>query len=414
MSTQLNEAFASQILTKLWRSSLAKNVLMHLVKRNPKIDWNLVTDADIIQLTGKEAAKINDKNVWKFWTLDGNPQNVLMITNSNAVFDQWFDVNKRTRSASSIVGTSCLDANVLSGYSENGKAFLNSVRMCYIIDLTKLNANKAITGTQAARKDARAGATALMTDEQIKKQNLKRYAEAIKRNKVSDGSEFNLINSITKLFGDAMKKSSALDIVMKIMYDSFFGNYLKSYSLHLLECLQILNKVGFKIDANPAFLPDFSDDKYEYGKLAKNLTNAAERIKSAMNKNLMKPYEQQVIEWILKSDKKYEDYISACPDMNVKETLISFGENLRKIDSEATKAFQNPHISENLDNFDTFTMLVDQISDLQKSVYISDILASISVGVEQNDYDRLNYRIKSTIVGGMRRIVNVLVAIQKI
>lgn len=424
MNQVLNEAFASPILTSLWRSKLAKFTLMHLVKTNPKIDWNLITDADIITLTGKEAAKINDKNVWKFWCFDGNPEHILMVTNSNAVFDKWFDVNKRTRTNAYIVGSSCNDVNVLNGYAENGKAFLNSMRICYIIDLAKLNANKGLTGTQAARKDARAGATVLMTDAEIKKQNLKRYEEAIRRSKVTDGSEFGLINSITKIFGDAIKKYSGIEIVIKLSYDSFIGNYISSYSMSIMECLHILNKVGFRIDAPVDFKSEFSDDYRNYRELAKNLISGVERVKRALT-NPNSDYEKKLLDTlnlIINADKKYEEFVSAIPDADVKDKIITLNQLIRKVNENAKKALQNAHISDNLDNFDTFTMLIENITRCNIGSHLHDVIGGITYAMNPSPddngrvsvYDRLDWKVTGQLISELKRVDNALVAISKI
>lgn len=424
MEQLLNEAFASPILAQLWRSKLAKYTLEHLVKMNKIIDWNLVTDGDIQQMSGADAAKINSKEVWKFWSPNGNPSNIFMVTHSNAVFDRWFDVNRRTRVVKSIVNSSCLTADVLNGYATNGKKFLNAMKTCYIIDLDKLRANQSLVSTRTNRAEARKGATALMTDTEIKKQNLARYREILRRNKVTDGSEFGLITSITNLFGDAMKKESGFNVVMKLTYDSFFGNYLTSYSTSLLNCIQILNKVGFKIDApmqGDDFQRNWDTDFRNYSDLAKNLKDGVERVKKVLNGKPVFDKLDVVCKMILNSDKKYEQFVSDMPDMNIKEKLISLGQMMRKINDDAKKAFQNAHITENLDNFDTFTMLIDNITRLNVSSKLFDVFSTINYAMNPDAGDKqdsilrsFNWKLTGEINTDLKKVDNMLIAISKI
>lgn len=416
----LNEAFESSIAQKMWSQPFGKQAFQLLRNAYRDLDINRLKDSDFDYLNPQNAFDINVDGL-KFWI---NAGKIVGITRSNSCFDKFFEVKKSKRGQ--IV---CVTPEFMNMYSQPGKRknWTQAVVGCYVLDVNAAIKNGAsVKGTQNKRKLARTGALALMTNRQIKQENIKRYVQMLKDKRFSDGSEFNLINNIYSIVQDYIKRGSATQFFTRIIVgDTWFLNYLQAYTNSIMDYIELLDKNCYTLP-NDVNIDDYwernANDEQKLAKLRDNLKKTVDDVKGALRRD--GDYWNKAVAAIVSGNKDLEDYHQIIEgargyNKNSYDTIIAF---VRFLEANLLKAMSNPNITNNLMNFDLFiTQLVgihEQLRNNDQYNKLRDFMDSLQYWCEKHptdvSSDDMYLRISSINASMLRRVESYINMISKI
>ena len=416
----LNEAFESSIAQKMWSQPFGKKAFQLLRNAYRDLDINRLKDSDFDYLNPQNAFDINVDGL-KFWM---NAGKIVGVTRSNSCFDNYFEVKKSKRGA-----LICVTENFMRMYSQPGKKkpWNLAVVGCYVLDVNAAIKNGAsIKGTQNKRKLARTGALALMTNRQIKQENIKRYVQMLKDKRFSDGSEFNLINNIYSIVQDYIKRGSATQFFTRIIVgDTWFLNYLQAYSNSIMDYIELLDKNCYTLP-NDVNIEDYwernANDEQKLAKLRDDLKKCVDDVKRSLRRD--GDYWNKAVAAIVSGNKDLEDYHQIIEgargyNKNSYDTIIAF---VRFLESNLLKAMSNPNITNNLMNFDLFiTQLVgihEQLRNNDQYNKLRDFMDSLQYWCEKHptdvSSDDMYLRISSINASMLRRVESYINMISKI
>lgn len=416
----LNEAFESSIAQKMWSQPFGKQAFQLLRNAYRDLDINRLKDSDFDYLNPQNAFDINVDGL-KFWI---NAGKIVGITRSNSCFDKYFEVKKSKRGQ--IV---CVTPEFMNMYSQPGKRknWTQAVVSCYVLDVNAAIKNGAsVKGTQNKRKLARTGALALMTNRQIKQENIKRYVQMLKDKRFSDGSEFNLINNIYSIIQDYIKRGSATQFFTRIIVgDTWFLNYLQAYSNSIMDYIELLDKNCYTLP-NDVNIGDYwernANDEQKLAKLRDDLKKCVDDVKGSLRRD--GDYWNKAVAAIVLGNKDLEDYHQIIEgargyNKNSYDTIIAF---VRFLEANLLKAMSNPNITNNLMNFDLFiTQLVgihEQLRNNDQYNKLRDFMDSLQYWCEKHptdvSSDDMYLRISSINASMMRRVESYINMISKI
>lgn len=416
----LNEAFESSIAQKMWSQPFGKQAFQLLRNAYRDLDINRLKDSDFDYLNPQNAFDINADGL-KFWI---NAGKIVGITRSNSCFDKFFEVKKSKRGQ--IV---CVTPEFMNMYSQPGKRknWTQAVTGCYVLDVNAAIKNGAsIKGTQNKRKLARTGALALMTNRQIKQENIKRYIQMLKDKRFSDGSEFNLINNIYSIIQDYIKRGSATQFFTRIIVgDTWFLNYLQAYSNSIMDYIELLDKNCYTLP-NDVNIEDYwernANDEQKLAKLRDDLKKCVDDVKGSLRRD--GDYWNKAVAAIVSGNKDLEDYHQIIEgargyNKNSYDTIIAF---VRFLEANLLKAMSNPNITNNLMNFDLFiTQLVgihEQLRNNDQYNKLRDFMDSLQYWCEKHptdvSSDDMYLRISSINASMLRRVESYINMISKI
>lgn len=416
----LNEAFESSIAQKMWSQPFGKQAFQLLRNAYRDLDINRLKDSDFDYLNPQNAFDINVDGL-KFWI---NAGKIVGITRSNSCFDKYFEVKKSKRGQ--IV---CVTPEFMNMYSQPGKRknWTQAVVGCYVLDVNAAIKNGAsIKGTQNKRKLARTGALALMTNRQIKQENIKRYIQMLKDKRFSDGSEFNLINNIYSIIQDYIKRGSATQFFTRIIVgDTWFLNYLQAYSNSIMDYIELLDKNCYTLP-NDVNIDDYwernANDEQKLAKLRDDLKKCVDDVKGSLRRD--GDYWNKAVAAIVSGNKDLEDYHQIIEgargyNKNSYDTIIAF---VRFLEANLLKAMSNPNITNNLMNFDLFiTQLVgihEQLRNNDQYNKLRDFMDSLQYWCEKHptdvSSDDMYLRISSINASMLRRVESYINMISKI
>lgn len=416
----LNEAFESSIAQKMWSQPFGKQAFQLLRNAYRDLDINRLKDSDFDYLNPQNAFDINVDGL-KFWI---NAGKIVGITRSNSCFDRYFEVKKSKRGQ--IV---CVTPEFMNMYSQPGKHknWTQAVVSCYVLDVNAAIKNGAsIKGTQNKRKLARTGALALMTNRQIKQENIKRYVQMLKDKRFSDGSEFNLINNIYSIVQDYIKRGSATQFFTRIIVgDTWFLNYLQAYSNSIMDYIELLDKNCYTLP-NDVNIDDYwernANDEQKLAKLRDDLKKCVDDVKGSLRRD--GDYWNKAVAAIVSGNKDLEDYHQIIEgargyNKNSYDTIIAF---VRFLEANLLKAMSNPNITNNLMNFDLFiTQLVgihEQLRNNDQYNKLRDFMDSLQYWCEKHptdvSSDDMYLRISSINASMLRRVESYINMISKI
>lgn len=416
----LNEAFESSIAQKLWQQPYGKTALNLLRNEYMDLDINRLKDSDFEYLNPQQAFDINVDGL-KFWI---NAGKIVGVTRSNSCFDRFFEV-KRSKRGKLI----CLSEQFLNMYSQPGKKKQWNLACvgCYVLDVNKAIANGAsVKNIRNARKLARTGALALMTNRQIKEENIKRYIQILKDKRFSDGSEFNLINNIYSIVQDYIKRGSATQFFTRIIVgDGWFLNYLQAYSNSIMDYIELLDKNCYLLP-NDVNIDDYhernANDEQKLAKLRDNLKKTVDNVKRSLRFD--GDYWNKAVAAIVSGNKDLEDYHQIIEgargyNKNSYDTIIAF---VRFLESNLLKAMSNPNITNNLMNFDLFitqlTGIHEQLRNNDQYNKLGDFMDSLQYWCEKHptdvSSDNMYLRIASINASMLRRVESYINMISKI
>lgn len=417
---QLNEAFESSIAQKMWSQPFGKQAFQLLRNAYRDLDINRLKDSDFEYLNPQNAFDINVDGL-KFWI---NAGKIVGITRSNSCFDMYFEVKKSKRGR--IV---CVTPEFMNMYSQPGKRknWTQAVAGCYVLDVNAAIKNGAsVKGTQNKRKLARTGALALMTNRQIKQENIKRYIQMLKDKRFSDGSEFNLINNIYSIIQDYIKRGSATQFFTRIIVgDTWFLNYLQAYSNSIMDYIELLDKNCYTLP-NDVNIDDYwernANDEQKLAKLRDDLKKCVDDVKGSLRRD--GDYWNKAVAAIVSGNKDLEDYHQIIEgargyNKNSYDTIIAF---VRFLEANLLKAMSNPNITNNLMNFDLFiTQLVgihEQLRNNDQYNKLRDFMDSLQYWCEKHptdvSSDDMYLRISSINASMLRRVESYINMISKI
>lgn len=416
----LNEAFESSIAQKMWSQPFGKQAFQLLRNAYRDLDINRLKDSDFDYLNPQNAFDINVDGL-KFWI---NAGKIVGITRSNSCFDMYFEVKKSKRGQ--IV---CVTPEFMNMYSQPGKRknWTQAVVGCYVLDVNAAIKNGAsVKGTQNKRKLARTGALALMTNRQIKQENIKRYVQMLKDKRFSDGSEFNLINNIYSIVQDYIKRGSATQFFTRIIVgDTWFLNYLQAYSNSIMDYIELLDKNCYTLP-NDVNIDDYwernANDEQKLAKLRDDLKKCVDDVKGSLRRD--GDYWNKAVAAIVSGNKDLEDYHQIIEgargyNKNSYDTIIAF---VRFLEANLLKAMSNPNITNNLMNFDLFiTQLVgihEQLRNNDQYNKLRDFMDSLQYWCEKHptdvSSDDMYLRISSINASMLRRVESYINMISKI
>lgn len=416
----LNEAFESSIAQKMWSQPFGKQAFQLLRNAYRDLDINRLKDSDFDYLNPQNAFDINADGL-KFWINSGK---IVGITRSNSCFDKYFEVKKSKRGQ--IV---CVTPEFMNMYSQPGKRknWSQAVVGCYVLDVNAAIKNGAsVKGTQYKRKLARTGALALMTNRQIKQENIKRYVQMLKDKRFSDGSEFNLINNIYSIVQDYIKRGSATQFFTRIIVgDTWFLNYLQAYSNSIMDYIELLDKNCYTLP-NDVNIEDYwernANDEQKLAKLRDDLKKCVDDVKGSLRRD--GDYWNKAVAAIVSGNKDLEDYHQIIEgargyNKNSYDTIIAF---VRFLEANLLKAMSNPNITNNLMNFDLFiTQLVgihEQLRNNDQYNKLRDFMDSLQYWCEKHptdvSSDDMYLRISSINASMLRRVESYINMISKI
>lgn len=416
----LNEAFESSIAQKMWSQPFGKQAFQLLRNAYRDLDINRLKDSDFDYLNPQNAFDINVDGL-KFWI---NAGKIVGITRSNSCFDKYFEVKKSKRGQ--IV---CVTPEFMNMYSQPGKRknWTQAVVGCYVLDVNAAIKNGAsVKGTQNKRKLARTGALALMTNRQIKQENIKRYVQMLKDKRFSDGSEFNLINNIYSIVQDYIKRGSATQFFTRIIVgDTWFLNYLQAYSNSIMDYIELLDKNCYTLP-NDVNIEDYwernANDEQKLAKLRDDLKKCVDDVKGSLRRD--GDYWNKAVAAIVSGNKDLEDYHQIIEgargyNKNSYDTIIAF---VRFLEANLLKAMSNPNITNNLMNFDLFiTQLVgihEQLRNNDQYNKLRDFMDSLQYWCEKHptdvSSDDMYLRISSINASMLRRVESYINMISKI
>lgn len=416
----LNEAFESSIAQKMWSQPFGKQAFQLLRNAYRDLDINRLKDSDFDYLNPQNAFDINVDGL-KFWI---NAGKIVGITRSNSCFDKYFEVKKSKRGQ--IV---CVTPEFMNMYSQPGKRknWTQAVVGCYVLDVNAAIKNGAsVKGTQNKRKLARTGALALMTNRQIKQENIKRYIQMLKDKRFSDGSEFNLINNIYSIIQDYIKRGSATQFFTRIIVgDTWFLNYLQAYSNSIMDYIELLDKNCYTLP-NDVNIDDYwernANDEQKLAKLRDDLKKCVDDVKGSLRRD--GDYWNKAVAAIVSGNKDLEDYHQIIEgargyNKNSYDTIIAF---VRFLEANLLKAMSNPNITNNLMNFDLFiTQLVgihEQLRNNDQYNKLRDFMDSLQYWCEKHptdvSSDDMYLRISSINASMLRRVESYINMISKI
>lgn len=416
----LNEAFESSIAQKMWSQPFGKQAFQLLRNAYRDLDINRLKDSDFDYLNPQNAFDINVDGL-KFWI---NVGKIVGITRSNSCFDKYFEVKKSKRGQ--IV---CVTPEFMNMYSQPGKRknWTQAVVGCYVLDVNAAIKNGAsVKGTQNKRKLARTGALALMTNRQIKQENIKRYVQMLKDKRFSDGSEFNLINNIYSIIQDYIKRGSATQFFTRIIVgDTWFLNYLQAYSNSIMDYIELLDKNCYTLP-NDVNIEDYwernANDEQKLAKLRDDLKKCVDDVKGSLRRD--GDYWNKAVAAIVSGNKDLEDYHQIIEgargyNKNSYDTIIAF---VRFLEANLLKAMSNPNITNNLMNFDLFiTQLVgihEQLRNNDQYNKLRDFMDSLQYWCEKHptdvSSDDMYLRISSINASMLRRVESYINMISKI
>ena len=416
----LNEAFESSIAQKMWSQPFGKQAFQLLRNAYRDLDINRLKDSDFDYLNPQNAFDINVDGL-KFWI---NAGKIVGITRSNSCFDKYFEVKKSKRGQ--IV---CVTPEFMNMYSQPGKRknWTQAVVGCYVLDVNAAIKNGAsVKGTQNKRKLARTGALALMTNRQIKQENIKRYVQMLKDKRFSDGSEFNLINNIYSIIQDYIKRGSATQFFTRIIVsDTWFLNYLQAYSNSIMDYIELLDKNCYTLP-NDVNIDDYwernANDEQKLAKLRDDLKKCVDDVKGSLRRD--GDYWNKAVAAIVSGNKDLEDYHQIIEgargyNKNSYDTIVAF---VRFLESNLLKAMSNPNITNNLMNFDLFiTQLVgihEQLRNNDQYNKLRDFMDSLQYWCEKHptdvSSDDMYLRISSINASMLRRVESYINMISKI
>lgn len=337
---QLYEANASSIISKNMHDEYFKKACTALLKKG--YDISRISDSMIKKMSPQDAFKLKGKKgdkYFKFWFTKNNE--FAFCTWANTMIDPKFRWQKSERAFP--IG----DYHWVDRYMRTNDT-INELGYAYVIAFDDMPKTEEL---KKQRVDARNGATALMTDDQIRKTNFTRYQEILVKNNFSDGFEFSFIdNAIKPIKLKAFNRYSPFMTLYK-WYD--VSDYIDHYLRDLTSSIKIFQEYGYDLAQMPKGYSLAVDEiKHDFSLILtacnkmfndayyKNVLNYYKVFESA-DRNKIRQFRQDVHE-LIGENKKLEDYI----EIYYAPTLEYILENIKNVNEsliQAINGMSNPN-----------------------------------------------------------------------
>lgn len=418
----LNEKFESPFIKKNWSNSEFQKA-MKLISQAYDIDLNHLTPETFYLENSVTASKKNQKGLFKFWVWKGK---IEVFTHSNSLVANNYHLGTTPAKLNrwGVLLTNMPFTTGKGDTSAQWRNFLATADQCYIIDVEKAMKIKEI---KKLRSIGKAGATAMMTNKEIKEMNIKRYQKMMKDMRFTDGSEADLISNINRYLLNASRKMSMENLFSLLFTDSWISRNAMDYSNKLLGFFEELNKNGF-------LLPNYEDGdaptsfaNYSTSIKVEDMRSTSDRIKNYFeerNDNIFDNGVKQLKDSNstfnkLLSDNESPTYVKYID--NIQSAVNTAIEYINLISRNGNKIISNKNISENILIFDMFWQQINLVSTNMNSD-VTDIVRFIAsvgrieeslkkFGTEAVLFDMSNTAkryINSTTVKRLEQIMNVL------
>lgn len=296
---QLYEANASSIISKNMHDEYFKKACTALLKKG--YDISRISDSMIKKMSPQDAFKLKGKKgdkYFKFWFTKNNE--FAFCTWANTMIDPKFRWQKSERAFP--IG----DYHWVDRYMRTNDT-INELGYAYVIAFDDMPKTEEL---KKQRVDARNGATALMTDDQIRKTNFTRYQEILVKNNFSDGFEFSFIdNAIKPIKLKAFNRYSPFMTLYK-WYD--VSDYIDHYLRDLTSSIKIFQEYGYDLAQMPkGYSLAIDEIKHDFSLI---LTACNKMFNDTYYKNVLKYYKVFESTNLGKIDKFQNDILNIIGD----------------------------------------------------------------------------------------------------
>lgn len=272
----LYEANASTIISKNMHDKMFKKACEALLYKG--YDVSRIPDSVIKKMTPEEAFKLKGKKgdlYFKFWF--DKQDKFAFCTWANTMIDSRFRWKHSERSFP--IG----DYTWVNRYMDTNDTIF-SLGYAYVIAFDDMPKNEAL---RQERKDAKLGAIALMSDDQIRKTNFERYQEIIQKNNFSDGSEFAFIDNAIKPI--KIKAFNQYSPFMTLYKWRDISVDISDYLSYLMQIIQMFRNGGYDFTQTPK--------DWEYPYFIDNVKKSFSNILLGCNKMFNSDYYRKVLKF---------------------------------------------------------------------------------------------------------------------
>lgn len=300
----LFESNMSRFLSTNMRDPQFKLACQALLKKG--YDIARISDSAIKKMTPQEAFKLKGKRgdlYFKFWFV-GNQ--FAFCTWANTMIDKFFRWKQSER------GTCIGDPFWVRNYRESNDA-INDMTACYVVAYADM---PQVGVVQANRKEAKAGATALMTDEQIRNLNLKRYQKKLAETGFSSGQEAPMVQRTIDQFVKIFLNKFAPMLAIYDDVKSIYRDMQRCFE-RIEDYMQYANECKFDIS-----IAEKSEVDYLTRQILRDNKFVEAGIKSAQeSKSLVKI--DTFIKNVRVNTKAYDIFVGAVENQYLKQALLN-------------------------------------------------------------------------------------------
>ena len=300
----LFESNMSRFLSTNMRDPQFKLACQALLKKG--YDIARIPDSAIKKMTPQDAFKLEGKRgdlYFKFWFV-GNQ--FAFCTWANTMIDKFFRWKQNER------GTCIGDPFWVRNYRESNDT-INDLSACYVVAYADM---PQVGEIRTNRKEAKTGATALMTDEQIRNLNLKCYQKKLVETGFSDGQEAAMVQRTVDLF---IRVFLGKFVPILAVYDSAKSMYrdMQRCFERIEDYMQYANDCKFDIS-----LADKSEIDYLSRKIIRDNKTLEDRIKSSQEDKELIAIDK-FIKNVRVNTKAYDVFVGSIEDAALKQMLIN-------------------------------------------------------------------------------------------
>lgn len=369
MNPYLNETLESSFIKRNWSNKKFQEIIRLIATRHG-LDINRIDDNSFAKMDAAAAAKLNKKELYKFWIWNGK---IEVATHSNSLYDEYLETNRRRMNQRRIAITNMPFTYGRGDTPAQWRNFLATANECWVLNL---NSAATLKDIRSIRKKAKEGAIALMSNREIKRMNIENFKAKAKKLRFSDGSETDLINNITKYFDTILRKVTPGQLILRMLNDTWASTYAIKYSEKLLEYFEYLNENGFLIpDLTLSDIMDMDKNErkefdYDLASYRKNLEDSVD----AFKKNITNQFAGKDINYfniglkeLLSKDSIFMSAYATIDNGKYLKQVEDVIEVYKIVNSYGTEALKNKNISNDLLSFDAFWVQLDGLSRLLKT-----------------------------------------------
>lgn len=400
----MNEGFESSFIKKYWTAKDFQRVIRKICS-DKGLDINRIDDTSFSKMDPSVVAKVNDKNLFKFWIWKGQ---LKVATWSNSLYDEYLETRPSKLSMRSIAITDMPFTTGQGDTPAQWRTFLGTADECWVLNLTKA---ATLTQIKNQRKEEKKDAIAMLSNREIKALNLKRFAELAKKRRISDGSEVDLIDNINRYMQDYAKKNGNAALGLLLLADTWVGNYALGYTQLLTDYFDKLNQEGWLIPDIKRDEMYKSEDNYQIAKMRGELIQAVDNVKDYMSQPIKDNLKNGINDLMNHGPFWKSVFGTGKTPAGAEEQYERCAAVLRVLDTYIGEILKNKNISENIMNFDMLFIQLNGLRNIMKSEY--EYLISIARGwgytMEKVDKSKIDEFAQELDTYNSRKITTALV-----